>query len=89
MFAAEETSRGGSWSKLGIEANDVKEGEPTMVLDLKDCRDDYHVKSTILHEFGHAYGLAHEHQHPDYMSKMEKFISIDATHGMLWHREIK
>ena len=80
MFAGEETSRGGSWSKLGVEANEIKlDSEPTMVLDLKDCRDDYHVRSTILHEFGHAYGLAHEHQHPDYLTIMEEFIDIDAT----------
>ena len=50
-----------------------------MVLNLRDCTDDFHKESTILHEFGHALGLGHEHQHPEYLEVMKKFIDIDAT----------
>ena len=50
-----------------------------MVLNLNDCVGDYHKRALILHEFGHALGLAHEHQHPDYLEVMKKFIDIDAT----------
>ena len=79
-ITAEITYRSGSSSKLGIEASYVDDlDEPTMVLDLKDCKYDYHVRSTILHEFGHVYGLAHEHQHPEYIEVMKEFIDIDAT----------
>ena len=36
--------------------------------------DDYHKEHIILHEFGHALGLANEHQHPDYLRVMRKFL---------------
>lgn len=65
---------GASWSKLGSEAQNTKLGEPTMVLDLSNCSGDYQKKATILHEFGHALGLGHEHQHPEYCSVMEKYL---------------
>ena len=50
-----------------------------MVLDLKDCKEDYYLKSTILSVFGHALGLGHEHQHPDYLKIMKEFIDVEAT----------
>ena len=50
-----------------------------MILNLNDCKDDYHKEATILHEFGHVLGLGHEHQHPEYLEVMKKFIDIDAT----------
>ena len=80
VCAGEATARAGSWSKLGCQAQTVRSlDDPTMVLNLRDCTDDYHKESTILHEFGHALGLGHEHQHPVYLKVMEKFIDIDAT----------
>lgn len=88
MYAAEATSRTGSWSKLGSEAEqEAVKGDtlqPTMMLDLKCC-DDYHKEHIILHEFGHALGLAHEHQHPDYLSVMKKFLDENA---MMIHTNI-
>ncbi|CAI8000685.1 hypothetical protein GBAR_LOCUS3005 [Geodia barretti] len=53
-------------SKVGTAARQVKAGDPTMRLDLKspdNCPSFY--KRIIRHEFGHALGLKHEHQHPD------------------------
>ena len=44
-----------------------------MMLDLNGISDS-RKEHTILHEFGHALGLAHEHQHPDYLRVMGKFL---------------
>ena len=57
MHAEEGTSH----SAVGRQAEDKKPDEATMTLNLgKD-----HQRRTILHEFGHALGLKHEHQRPD------------------------
>ena len=54
----------GSWSHLGTNALKVPKHKPTMQINIRHT-----VISTIqrdtLHEFGHALGLEHEHQHPD------------------------
>jgi hypothetical protein len=47
----------GSWSYIGLDANDIPATAPTMNLGWQD-------EAVILHEFGHAIGLAHEHQNP-------------------------
>lgn len=54
-----------SWSKIGTSSQQVFESQPTMNFgwfDANTTEDDF--KSTILHEFGHALGLIHEHQSP-------------------------
>ena len=57
----------GSWSAVGQDAlNEAffPKGEPTMNygwLNLESPPEDY---SVVLHEFGHALGLVHEHQSP-------------------------
>lgn len=69
-------SKTGSWSLIGKQAlgSDIQPSEPTMNLDFEsdpesysDERDpawlDSNDRLTILHEFGHALGLGHEHYH--------------------------
>jgi hypothetical protein len=47
----------GAWSYLGTDCRSIPRGEPTMNLGFQDG-------GTSAHEFGHAIGLAHEHQNP-------------------------
>lgn len=47
----------GAWSYIGTDAKGIPVGQPTMNLGFLDG-------GTAAHEFGHAIGLAHEHQNP-------------------------
>ena len=47
----------GAWSYIGTECRDIPLNQPTMNLGFLDG-------GTAAHEFGHAIGLAHEHQSP-------------------------
>ena len=47
----------GAWSYIGTDCADIPLNEPTMNLGFLDG-------GTAAHEFGHAIGLAHEHQNP-------------------------
>lgn len=47
----------GAWSYIGTDCGDIPLNEPTMNLGFLDG-------GTAAHEFGHAIGLAHEHQNP-------------------------
>lgn len=60
----------GDWSAIGTDAQRVPKNEPTMHLDRQDDLTLAH--NTALHEFGHALGLKHEHQHPDRTIKFDK-----------------
>ncbi len=56
----------GSWSYLGTEALRVPKNEATMNYGwLTDYSAEREIARVVLHEFGHALGLPHEHQHPD------------------------
>lgn len=55
----------GHWSNLGTDALSVPADKPTMHFDITETHSVSVWKSYILHEFGHALGLEHEHQHPD------------------------
>ena len=60
-------ARSGAWANPGTTANDVKEGAATMNLGPVKADDEEPTdleKGYILHEFGHAIGLGHEHQSP-------------------------
>ena len=61
--------RGASVTSLGREALKKTKHEETMHLSVVDQRD-------ILHEFGHALGLSHEHQHPESGIRWNKRVVI-------------
>lgn len=48
----------GAWSYIGTDAKGIAHDEPTMNFGWLD-------EAVVLHEFGHAIGLAHEHQNPE------------------------
>ncbi len=57
---------GGSWSYIGTDAKLVPQGEPTMNFGwLTTASSDDTYSRVVLHEFGHALGAIHEHQHPE------------------------
>lgn len=55
----------GSWSYLGTMCRNIAEPQPTMNYGwLTPTSTDAEVRRVVLHEFGHAIGLIHEHQNP-------------------------
>ncbi|MCP3143123.1 zinc metalloprotease [Pyxidicoccus xibeiensis] len=55
----------GSWSNLGTSCKGVSRNAPTMNFGwLTPESTDEELRSVVLHEFGHALGLIHEHQNP-------------------------
>jgi serralysin len=55
----------GSWSYLGRICRKIPEPQPTMNYGwLTPTSPDDEVRRVVLHEFGHALGLIHEHQNP-------------------------
>ena len=58
---------GQSWSKLGTQALGLTDqSKPTMNFGWLEPDSKEHIySSVVLHEFGHALGCIHEHQHPD------------------------
>lgn len=55
----------GSWSYLGTMCRQIAPAEATMNYGwLNDDSPEDEVRSVVLHEFGHAIGLIHEHQNP-------------------------
>lgn len=67
---------GGNWSVIGTDAKLVREDQPTMHLEPHGDRPAFF--RTILHEFGHALGLKHEHQHPDRKIKFNEKAVFDS-----------
>lgn len=55
----------GSWSYLGVLCRDIAADQPTMNYGwLTADSSDEELQRVVLHEFGHALGLIHEHQNP-------------------------
>jgi serralysin len=55
----------GSWSVLGTTCKQVPANQPTMNFGwLTPSSTDTEIQEVVLHEFGHALGLIHEHQNP-------------------------
>lgn len=64
----------GSWSTIGTSCKRVPAGEATMNYGwLTPTSDEDEARRVVLHEFGHALGLIHEHQNP--------------TGGIPWNKE--
>ncbi len=60
------TAKDQSWSMVGNDAlSPERQGKPTMRLNLLQLSDEEKM-SNVLHEFGHALGLDHEHQRSDF-----------------------
>ena len=63
----------GSWSYIGTVCRRIHEPKETMNYGwLTDHSSDDEVRRVVLHEFGHAIGLIHEHQNP--------------LHGIAWNK---
>ncbi len=55
----------GSWSYIGQDARRISQSQPTMNFGwLRPNSADTEYERVVLHEFGHALGLIHEHQNP-------------------------
>ena len=64
---------------VGMCAAKVRGSDPTMMLNLnkKEFPSEKEQRSLVIHEFGHALGLEHEHQRSDFWDVMEKHINLD------------
>ncbi len=59
---------------VGSDANLIQDlSKPTMVLNISKLLQ----KESVLHQFGHALGLEHEHQRSDFWDVVEPFIDIE------------
>ncbi|WP_119790755.1 M12 family metallopeptidase [Flavobacterium anhuiense] len=68
-----------SWSYIGTDALGVPRNEPTINFGwLSDDLPERDYKQVVLHEFGHALGLIHEHQSPAASVKWNKYL-------VYWH----
>lgn len=69
---------GQSWSYIGTDALSIPQDEHTMHFGwLKPETEDREVARVTVHEFGHALGMIHEHQHPDNPIKWDKDAVYD------------
>lgn len=72
----------GSWSTLGSMCRNVQEPGPTMNYGwLTPQSTDTELRRVVLHEFGHAIGLIHEHQNPKGGIKWNKTAVIHDLSG--------
>ena len=69
------TNYGGSRSFVGMRATSASRDQPTMYLQL-NANDDQENRGIVIHEFGHALGLGHEHQRSDFWESIKKYIDV-------------
>ena len=62
----EFNTSGINYSYVGTDAESQNRNSHTMTLSYTGREKKYDFKSTVLHEFGHALGLLHEHQHSEF-----------------------
>ena len=76
---------GGCSSQVGTNALDVTKGDKeenaTMFLNLSG--DDRRKEHLVMHEFGHALGLGHEHQRAVFWDNIKKFCQPDVVKAFL------
>ena len=72
MFITLDT--GGNWSMVGSEA-EAHLKEPTMQLNLVGHSPELQ-ESLVIHSFGHALGLEHEHQRTDFWEVLGKYLDV-------------
>jgi serralysin len=81
----------GSWSLLGRYArSEPDKSQPTMNYGwLNEGSTDLEVQEVVLHEFGHALGLIHEHQNPEAHIPWNREVVIQELSGPPnnWDRE--
>lgn len=65
---------GGAWSYIGTDNRAIPSNQPTMNLGFMDG-------GTAAHEFGHAIGLAHEHQNPGGGMEWNETVVIQSLSG--------
>ena len=85
--------KGGNWSLVGSDAAAVKLiKKPTMQLNLKECSPELQ-QMIVVHQFGHALGLEHEHHHSDLCEILDKHLDdekMDTVYiesGMTFEKE--
>ena len=66
---------GSEWSIVGTDTKSNPE-MPSIMLNLKGLPPEIQ-ESVVIHQFGHALGLEHEHQRSDFWDVLEKYVDID------------
>lgn len=72
----------GSWSYIGTDCMQIQSPDPTMNYGwLTPASSDIEIQEVVLHEFGHALGLIHEHQSPKKPIKWNRSAVIKDLSG--------